>query len=386
MKRKRLLAGKGVKKNGVYVRKDGASSFESLPPGPDPNSVAKNVHDYIPKLTKKGTLFYASQNTINQRYNELQACLEGFFREDAPILVQELKENRKVTDFFGYWRRDFDLALKQQKDKSPEKLARHSISSSVFSTYFTASNPNLLTTEATLVNPPNDKSKDNYLSSHKPPRSSKSSGSVSSKLSAKSTSHSSSDEDSRRGSSPTSSLSVHSPYIVPHDAPIMFGHNPMESLPEDEELVESVSGIRITRGKSISPNGGDFNNTANTPRGRSENVDKSLNRLSWQTTTSVATSINPAAYLTDLDTDLTLPKSPTTASNFPRGSVTSLVTFMTEDSADAVIPLSSHKHRRSLSADSSRTTTLSYAESASSDQDDDLLDTYFNGMLLCTCP
>ena len=54
------------------------------------------------------------------------------FERGAPMLIQELRESQKVTDFFGYWRRDFDLALKQQKGKGIEKQPRTSISSSVF--------------------------------------------------------------------------------------------------------------------------------------------------------------------------------------------------------------------------------------------------------------
>jgi len=204
-KRKRLIAGKGVKKNGIYIQRDQAASFASLPPGPDPNSVAKNIHDYVPMLTKKGTLFRASQATIDQRYHELQACINGLFKDDVPMLIQELRESRRVTDFFGYWRRDFDLALKQQKGRNPEKQPRNSISSSVFSTYFSASNPNLSTTEHTLVNPPIDKS----FSSHKSSRSSKLPKSASSaKFSIKS-GYSSSEDDfyPRRGSDSSTSSS-----------------------------------------------------------------------------------------------------------------------------------------------------------------------------------
>ena len=47
-KRARLQAGKGVKKNGLYEHEDPtrrlrrAASFESLPPGPDTNMIAKS--------------------------------------------------------------------------------------------------------------------------------------------------------------------------------------------------------------------------------------------------------------------------------------------------------------------------------------------------------
>ena len=407
-KRRRLVAGKGVKKNGVYMHKDHASSFESLPPGPDPNSIAKNIHDYVPKLTKKGTLFRASQATIDQRYRELQACIDGLFKEGVPMLIQELRESRRVTDFFGYWRRDFDLALKQQKGRNHEKQPRHSISSSVFSTYFTASTPNLSTTDATLVNPPMAKS----ISSHKSSRSGKSLASPSSKFSGKSSGHSSSDYDfhPRRGSDSSTSSSIGppsppgsshgapSPYIVPHDIPVVFGHNPMESLPEDEEIISPLSGMKIAHdNESAPPIRRTRKNTADSSWSRDAQLysfdeneedlspDNPCNRLSWQTTTSVAT-INPAAYLADLDTDLTLPKSPTAASHFPRGSVASFASFVSDDSANAIIPLSTQGDLDvPLSADSIRTRTFSDAESALSDQEDDLLDSYFDGALPSFC-
>jgi hypothetical protein len=138
-KRQRLLRGKGVKKNGFY-KQDHASSFESLPPGPDPNSVARDIHQYIPVLTKKATVFRASQATIDQRAAELKALVEAIFCTDVPALVDELRKSRIVTDFFGYWRRDHDLAEKQ--GAPPPKL-RSSISSSVFSMYFSASSPDI---------------------------------------------------------------------------------------------------------------------------------------------------------------------------------------------------------------------------------------------------
>jgi hypothetical protein len=56
---------------------------------------------------------------------------------------------------------------------------------------------------------------------------------------------------------------------------------------------------------------------------------------------------------------------------------------MTDDSADAIITLSSQSDlRRSLSADSRRTRTSSDPKSFPSDPDDDLLDSYFDGALL----
>jgi hypothetical protein len=297
------------------------------------------------------------------------------------MLIQELRESEKVTDFFGFWRRDFDLALKQQKGKGIEKQPRTSISSSVFETYF-SSTPNLTTTEATLVNPPGGKS-------HKSPAGK---GAALIKSGSKPSSHSSSDDDfyPRRGSdgstsssvgppSPSSTLySSPSPYIVPHDIPVVFGHNPMESLPEDEELVTSMSEMNVARhGKSVSPMSRGRNATADGSGSRNAELSAD-NRLSWQSRASTA-SIDPASYLAELKTDFTLPKCPSAVSEFPRGSVASFATFMTDSSADAIIPLSPQSgHRRSFSADSTRTRTLSDAENSLPNPDEDL-DSYFDG-------
>lgn len=111
MKIQRLQSGKGVKKNGIYIH-DRAASFESLPPGPDPKSVAKDLHKCLPKLTQRGTFFGATQATVNQRQKELSAFVTALFAEDVPSLIKELREDRVIRDFFGYWRRDYDLAVK----------------------------------------------------------------------------------------------------------------------------------------------------------------------------------------------------------------------------------------------------------------------------------
>lgn len=141
-KRQRLMQGKGVKKNGFYLQ-DQASSWESLPPGPDPNSVAQDIHDHIPKLTKRGTIFRASMATIEQRNTELQAFVEALFKEDQPALIKEMRSTRLVTDFFGYWHRDAELASKKQKAKARD--SRESLTPSIFSSYFSsASTPSLL--------------------------------------------------------------------------------------------------------------------------------------------------------------------------------------------------------------------------------------------------
>ncbi|KAH9847689.1 hypothetical protein C2E23DRAFT_491578 [Lenzites betulinus] len=148
-KRARLAAGKGVKKNGVYIHSDQAASFDSLPPGPDANMIAKDIHALLPRLTKKGTLFRASQATIDQRGREFEALITTFFSPDLPTLVQELRETRLCRDFFGYWRRDLDHDRKRGKVRPDSVNAngalnpRSSVASSAFSMYFSASNISL---------------------------------------------------------------------------------------------------------------------------------------------------------------------------------------------------------------------------------------------------
>jgi hypothetical protein len=116
-KRQRLQAGKGVKKSGMYIH-DRAASFESLPPGPDPKSVAVDIHAYLPKLTKRATLFRQNQQTIDQRQMEFVALIKAFFEEEVPALIKELRRDRIILDFFGYWRRDYDLASKERAKRS----------------------------------------------------------------------------------------------------------------------------------------------------------------------------------------------------------------------------------------------------------------------------
>ncbi|KAH9953898.1 hypothetical protein BC827DRAFT_103992 [Russula dissimulans] len=115
-KRQRLQAGKGIKKDGLYLH-DRASSFESLPPGPDPKSVAKSIHEYLPKLTKRRSFFRAGQETADQRQKEVDALLTAFFQPDVPMLIRELRDDRVIRDFFGYWRRDYDLAMKVDRQR-----------------------------------------------------------------------------------------------------------------------------------------------------------------------------------------------------------------------------------------------------------------------------
>ncbi|KAH9831614.1 uncharacterized protein C8Q71DRAFT_841304 [Rhodofomes roseus] len=152
-KRQRLAAGKGVKKNGMYIHSDQAASFESLPPGPEASSIAKDIHEIVPKLTKKGTFFKASQATIDQRGKEFTAMMEALWGQDVPTLVKELRETRLVRDFFGYWRRDKDhdrkIATQRPSSSDGTKPSRTSLYSraslapSSLSMYFSPSSVDL---------------------------------------------------------------------------------------------------------------------------------------------------------------------------------------------------------------------------------------------------
>lgn len=113
-KRTRLLRGKGVKKDGMYLQ-DMASSWDSLPPGPAPASVAQDVHEIVPRLTKKGTFFGISQALLETRGEELKAFIEALFHPDAPALLTEVLATPSVVAFFGYWRTDYDLERKHMK-------------------------------------------------------------------------------------------------------------------------------------------------------------------------------------------------------------------------------------------------------------------------------
>lgn len=358
-KRQRLLAGKGVKKDGFY-KQDLASSFESLPPGPDPNSVAQDVHAYVPKLTKKGTLFRASQATIDQRKNELSAFVEGLFKDTAPALLKEIRSDRIVTDFFGYWRRDRDLAQKQAKPRAGKERERGSVTSSIFSSYFSGS---VASAEEPTTSP--------SVSTHSSP--SKSSTHSDYPIPGRRRAQSAASSDSSSGPSSRSSIgSITSAPGIAGDGPLVFDHNPLadrslplEDLPEDREY-----------------------NASATDRGRKASATDIIDRRtrvreSWQTTASATT------YLEGLN--MTLPSAPDLSQNArSRMSVSSVATFMTDASADAIIPrsfiaeVSTAKVKRSLSAGSRyrrSVSGMSIPETATgSDSDDDVVDTYFYGI------
>ncbi|KIJ62832.1 hypothetical protein HYDPIDRAFT_29982 [Hydnomerulius pinastri MD-312] len=391
-KRNRLAAGKGVKKNGVYIHSDQAASFESLPPGPDPHSVARDIHDVVPKLTKKGTLFRASQATIDQRFAEFQAMIDALFRDDVPMLIKELRATRTFTDFFGFWRRDHDLAKKTQKEVTTPVKPRSSVSSSLFSAYFSASTPAL----SELSVPPSSVSKQpvqrqlpRRASAHSD--SSSSSSSIGPSRTSKSLNYGQSTDNMRpmrlragssRGSPTSPSLpstpviasrqlpaAARQPDIVSQESPLRFGHNPdvlgnerptsmLESLPEDREFSSPAPAVGMEDGKRrLRRRAGSTASEANrgariyvtpphSPSGMSEYSElppepttpspSRYPRYSWQTTHSSASGA--AAYFDELSADYSLPSPHPEYGHRPRASMCSMASVMTDSSVDAVIP------------------------------------------------
>ncbi|KAH9928382.1 uncharacterized protein B0H18DRAFT_1084548 [Fomitopsis serialis] len=128
------------------------AAARALPPGPEASSIAKHIHDVVPKLTKKGTFFKASQATIDQRGKEFRAMMEALWGPDVPTLIKELRETRLVRDFFGYWRRDkdHDRKIAAQRPASSDGVkpkvslySRSSLAPSTLSMYFSPSSVDL---------------------------------------------------------------------------------------------------------------------------------------------------------------------------------------------------------------------------------------------------
>jgi hypothetical protein len=443
-KRQRLFAGKGVKRNGMYLQ-DQPASFESLPPGPDPNSIAQDIHQFIPRLTKKGTVFRASQATVDQRHREMEALVEALFREDVPTLVKELREERTVRDFFGYWRRDEDLARKQRPQSAK---SRSSVSSSVFSMYFSVSNPNIHNPNSYPDMPQTPHSLSPAL--QKSPRSVSSSRpstadpyrqsnhnsneNVSRRYGVRSTASSSSSSSSHgsRTSSRSSQGSFRDSIIstasdvpaIAEDVPIVFGHNPelasdyqfsdhrtslLSSLPEDPELPvkpdldrhfsmpfrrrrkSSAAELQSNRNGQIFTTPPDFFNQPELCRTAAFSRHSYSDTLacylanhsvreSWQTTASVGENILDGL-------NVTMPSSPMEISHRSRASTSSIATFMTSSSADAIIPgpassqASSHSHHTRLSSSGSRRfRSMSLADEWRSERDENVVDSYFCGI------
>ncbi|RDB26343.1 hypothetical protein Hypma_006740 [Hypsizygus marmoreus] len=421
-KRQRLLRGKGVKKNGFY-KQDQASSWESLPPGPDPNSVARDIHEYIPLLTRKGTVFRASQATIDQRASELKALVEGLFRDDMPALVDELRNDRIVTDFFGYWRRDQELLEKQRKQQKSSSKSRTSVTSSIFSMYFSSSNPSVQNVHSYPETISTSRSSSTYHANDTAhsivPRNRKTSSDSSdgspmrgNRRRAYSTGSSNAESSSFTPSTPSersldSPVHTHVPLPAVADdvSPIAFDHNPHASigerpssalaiLPEGREMslkTDTSSNpppVTRRRGKSAAADTNPARNgvvflsppSHHIPSPVSHIDDRFLEipdrsvRDSWQTMDSASCILDGM--------DVTLPISPTDQSN--RASV---ATFMTDCTVEGVLPRSPNKpyplspsYGRHVSPARSRIVSgpvsVSEFDHDWSDPEDDILDTF----------
>ena len=232
------MQGKGVKGfNGLY-KKDLASSWESLPSGPHPNSVAQDIHEHLPTLSRRSTVFRPSQATIERRQAELILFVQALFSNDMPTLIKEIRVSSDVSSFFGFLRRDFEFAEAAQKSRT---VPQNSLTNSVFSSYFSASHPSLPSSDATPRNSTltYKKSKRSISEISEEPRYPRRSRSR--PLS------SSSDSSARSGSSSNSSSSSSTGPVIADDIPIVFGHNPSnpidhsEALPEEQELPSKSS-------------------------------------------------------------------------------------------------------------------------------------------------
>ncbi|KAG1779063.1 hypothetical protein EV702DRAFT_1089856 [Suillus placidus] len=420
----RLAAGKGVKKDGMYIQSDQAASFDSLPPGPDPHSVARDIHKFIPKLTKKGTLFRASQATVDQRFAEFRALINAFFQEDLPMLLKELMATRTFTDFFGYWRRDHDLAIKAQKNQTPSSKPRRSVSSSMLSAYFSASTPAAsdVARSSTFVNespkkfPRRGSGTSDLLSSGtslkdqptaRPRMNAHSAGLTISLQSRGSKSTLSSSSSSSNSPSPVTPRRSSSrlPMVVTHEAPITFGHNPqhappgsvperqasmLQALPEDQEIeidkavsADYAQTRRANRtARVLGPPASELYDDAELPSDAA-----SYARCSWRSTNSVSPS-HAAAYLAELDVDFTLPHPHPERAHRLRASMCSMASYRTDASADAIIPRSAYtqslpsagtqQHRHSVPfLDEEEWVEREPWADESAYEEDDLLDAYF---------
>ncbi|KAK7032305.1 hypothetical protein VNI00_013264 [Paramarasmius palmivorus] len=274
-----------------------------------------------------------------------------YSRDDVPALLEELRSDRIVTDFFGYWRRDYDL---EQKRQGRLKKYRSSMASSILS-FYSGPDPDDDSRSFTTTSSPVSESF---------PRSSMSSISSSDSPSRTERSRSrplSGSSDSSSGSSPSSGGSITGLSIAPsiaEEVPIVFGHNPrvrsaqsMQSLPEDVDTVPLSPGAEsfvVRRVKKRSSRETLYRRSArifSTPPSlylpQEESVDEGqeppetprnprANRDSWQTIGSVST------YLEGLD--MSMPSSPAQIYHHSRLSIGSIATIMTTASAEAVIP------------------------------------------------
>ncbi|KAH0833332.1 hypothetical protein J3R83DRAFT_12400 [Lanmaoa asiatica] len=439
-KRNRLAAGKGVKKNGVYIHSDQAASWESLPFGPNPDDIARDIHGYIPKLSKKGTFFRASQEVVDHRYEELQMMMQALLQDDLPTLVKEIKATSTFTDFFAVWRRDIDLLQKAvcaKKQPTAGRL-RPSISTSILSAFpISPSSPSSLSVKSlsptkgkaperaqipsrTTTHSDSSSSEDSV----NPPRQSRSMDQEQDILSMRSRASSSgSHSSSSLPSTPVKILqqlppTSRQPVIASQELPIRFGHNPhvlggergssvLESLPEDRELPSPTKsdldavGSRKRSGSTASR----VNRNARVYAPPTFNSPQSFEpscKLCYSFSTTIpparslsrysiallhSATIRATVYLDELDVDYCLPSPTPEPRSHPRASVSSLASLMSNSSVDAVIPRS-ERPSRSLANNAQRPPSLpeeSWREyepwSEDDSQSEDILDAYFHDLI-----
>ncbi|KAG5647020.1 hypothetical protein DXG03_001745 [Asterophora parasitica] len=387
-KRLRLQRGKGIKRDGFY-KQDAASSWESLPPGPDPNSVGRDIHDYIPLLNRKGTVFRASQATIDLRATELAAFMHDLWKDGVPALIVELRNDCIVTDFFAYWRRDHEVSEKRRKQREMNSRSRTSVTSSIFSMYFSSSNPSIQDL-GTNPSPGNvypesittSRSASSYTSTYqssRPP--SRNDTPRNRKTSTDSSDGSPLPKGRRRAySTGSSNFSISTPSDFSLDSPVQdnmpvpavaddvhmitFDHNPqwqsnyvherstpaLSILPEGREMCLKTTPLNpppLTRRRRKSSaaeidltgrNGSSSISSSPPPRDVPSPIGEGLLTLpdrsvreSWQT-------MDSASYILE-GIDMTMPPSPSATERDPhRASVSSVATFMTNVSVDGVLP------------------------------------------------
>ena len=99
-----------------------AASFDSLPSGPEPLSMALDVHSLLPKLSKKTALFgRANQQLLTQRAEDFKTFIEALFGIQTPVM-EDVRQSRDIRDWFGYWKRDKEGAKKASGQQTLESL------------------------------------------------------------------------------------------------------------------------------------------------------------------------------------------------------------------------------------------------------------------------
>lgn len=380
-KKTRLAQGKGVKAfNGMY-KQDMASSWESLPPGPEPTSIATDIHAYLPSLTKKSSFFRPNPATVEHRQEEYQALIEALMSDDVPALIKEIRSCRTITDFFGYWRRDIEFEEKYRK-KNPHLSTAplSSIANSVFSTYFSStssqqsihssSRSSKRSLTSSIITRP-DSIADSVTSSSSTGTSMTTASSFKSRKSLDSAEAlKRAERDSRRHSSSSSSsaqseeavsdssctANSSAPKIAEGSPPVKFNHNPNRGH-EPPSPVQEEAPVETSKSSVKSPVESIIGNPFHIARRKADNRQSNRNWQVFGSPVSRSSSgdsfqdIHPdlhveeswhdfirnpldalegaQAYLEGLD--LKLPKT-------PKEERSSMSSVNTADSADAVIP------------------------------------------------